>query len=186
MKPHGMGCRPPTGAAQAGSVLIVALILLTLLTIMTITSFRLEKGNLQIVGNAQQKTQSFAAAQSAIEEAISTPQFAKTPNKAIRTPCKGDNTYCTDVNGDGVNDVTVAVVPTCISSQIIPTAALDLTLAEDKQCTTSADETGGSQSLCGAQLWDMQATATDDLTGAQFVANQGVALRRPIEDMTCP
>lgn len=177
---------------ESGSILIVALILLGLLTVMTFTAFRLDKGNLQIVGNAQQKNQNLSAAQEAIEQTISRPQFAATPSDAVPSPCKGvSNTTCTDVNGDGVTDVTVAVTPTCISSQVIPSSALDLTNAEDKGCTVGVNQDFGTvgvsqgSSLCANLLWDIKAVAKDDQTGAQLVANQGVALRT-VASQQCP
>ena len=184
---------PARRKRQAGSVLVVALVLLAVLTLITLTSFRLDKGNLQIVGNSQQRTQSFAAAQAAIEQTISRPQFAATPADAIPNPCNGQpNTVCTDVNGDGVNDVTVVVTPSCVSTQVIGTAQLKLTDAEDKGCTVGVSQdfgtvgTASNNSLCSSTVYDIKAVATDNQTKAAFVANEGVALRTSTASTTCP
>lgn len=163
---------------------MIGLIMLVLLTILTLTSFRVGKGNLQVVANAQQKAQALAAAQGAIEKTISTAQFSATPTNALPMPCNGvANTDCVDVDGDGTNDITVAIAPTCVSNQIIPNASLNLTSAEDKGCTLGNSQDFGtegastSNSLCTNILWDVAATATDATTGAKLTANQGVALR---------
>lgn len=187
-----MNSRPTHLRRQDGSILVIAVILLMLLTLMTITAFRLDKGNLQIVGNAQQKVQDMAAAQAAIEQTISSAQFAATPTNAVPRPCNGiANTTCTDVNGDGINDVTVVVLPKCVSSQVIPNASLNLSDADDQVCTLGVNQdfatsgTSQSSSLCANMLWDIQAAATDATTSAQVVANQGVALRA-MASQQCP
>ncbi|MBC7513458.1 MAG: hypothetical protein H7234_03365 [Herminiimonas sp.] len=177
-------CARGSARPARGSVLVIALVMLTLLTFLTITAFRMGKGNLQIVGNAQQKALSFAAAQGAIEKTISSPQFSATPGAALVNPCNGvANTSCVDVNGDGTPDITVTVAPTCMSSQVIPNALLDFTSGEDKGCTLGVNQDFGTDgaasgnSLCANVLWDIAANARDDVTGSQYTANQGVAVR---------
>src|SRR5205823_12777067 len=123
----------PLRHRQRGATMIVSLIMLLLITLLAISSFTLGKGNLQIVGNMQQRQQAFAAAQAALATVISSTQFTTTPADAIRNPCGAHtpcmngnvtidcnsvaNTACVDINGDGVPDVNVAVTAACPAIQ---------------------------------------------------------------------
>ena len=183
---------------QRGATLIVSLIMLLLITVLAISSFTLGKGNLQIVGNMQQRQQAFDAAQSAVATVISTTQFTATPTDAITNPCgggapcasgnitvdcNGPNTTCVDVNGDGVNDVNVGVTVTCDSIQPIPVTALDFTNPNDAGCLIGASQNTGvagasnQNSMCSNSVWDVQASATDAVSAANAVIDQGVAVR---------
>ena len=179
---------------QRGATLIIALIMLVMITLLTITAFRLGKGNLQIVSNMQQRSQTMGAAQSAIELVISTPNFASSPANAIPipavsavpSPCSRlPNTTCVDVNGDGVTDVTVAIAPTCVRTQVILNTALNLTNPNDMGCSLGTNQNFGiagatsNSSLCADMLWDIQASASDAVSKAQSTINQGVTLRQP-------
>ncbi|MBI3284598.1 MAG: hypothetical protein HYZ65_07065 [Burkholderiales bacterium] len=174
----------PIFARQSGATLLVSLIMLILLSLMTLTTFKLSKTSLQIAGNQQQRSQALAAAQSAIEEVISSTRFATAPDKAILAPCnKEANTTCVDLNADGTTDVKVVVTPTCVSSQVIPVAALDFTSPSDAGCIIGTGQSFGveggasNNSLCANMLWDIQAVAADAVTNAQYVVNQGTAVR---------
>jgi Tfp pilus assembly protein PilX len=184
----------PRRSRQRGATLMVSMIMLLLITLLTIASFKLGKGNLQIVNNMQQRSQTQVAAQSAIELAISSPNFAATPNDAIPippaaavpTPCSRlSNTTCVDVNGDGITDVTVALASTCVRTQVISNAVLDLTKPKDVGCSLGASQNFGiagatnNNSLCADMLWDLQAVATDAISNAQSTIHQGVTLRQP-------
>jgi len=183
---------------QRGATLIVSLIMLLLITVLAISSFTLGKGNLQIVGNMQQRQQAFDAAQSAVAMVISTTQFTATPTDAITNPCgggapcvsgnvtvdcNGPNTTCADVNGDGVTDVNVGVTVSCDSIQPIPVTALDFTNPNDAGCLVGSSQNTGvagasnSNSMCSNSVWDVQASATDAVSGANTVIDQGVAVR---------
>jgi hypothetical protein len=171
-------------ARQEGITLLISLIMLLLITMMAITSFKLTKGNLQVVGNMQQRSQALSAAQSAIEQTISKTQFISTPANAIPNPCDGvPNRVCVDVNGDGVMDVKVGITPACVSIQIIPVNSLNFADPNDAGCLVGANQDFGvvgvanNNSLCGNMLWDVQAIATDSVSNAQVAVNQGVAAR---------
>jgi Tfp pilus assembly protein PilX len=171
-------------ARQEGVTLLISLIMLLLITMMTITSFKLTKGNLQIVGNMQQRSQALSAAQSAIEQTISKTQFTTTPANAIPNPCDGvPNRMCVDLNGDGVTDVKVGITPTCTSIQVVPVNLLNYSDANDTGCLVGANQDFGvvgaanNNSLCANMLWDVQANATDLASNAQVAVNQGVATR---------
>jgi Tfp pilus assembly protein PilX len=177
---------------QRGAALIVSLIMLALITLLAVASFRLGKSNLQIVGNMQQRTQGLAAAQQAIETVVSSTQFTVTPANAIPNPCGGaSNTTCVDVNGDGVTDVKVAVALTCISIQPIPVTALDFSAPNDAGCLIGASQDFGvvgaasNNSMCSNSLWDVRASATDVVTSANYVVDQGDAVRVPATT-ACP
>jgi len=176
---------------QRGATLIVSLIMLLLITLMAISSFTLGKSNLQIVGNMQQRQQAFAAAQSAVATVISSIQFTVTPTNAVPAPCNGvNNTVCVDANGDGVTDDNVTLTVVCDSIQPIPVivAFSDPTL---QNCVIGyPPDTGvvgatNGNSLCSNSVWDVQANATDNLTGANFVIDQGVGVVVP-NTTVCP
>jgi len=163
-----------TPIQQRGAALLVGLIMLVMLTLLALVSFKLGTGNLQIVGNAQQRKQAEFAAQGAVETLVSTPVFTTAPVTVNST---------VDVNGDGVADIAVAVTPTCVSAQIIPVSVLDFTKTEDQGCLVMAGQDFGTvgrasnDSMCANTLWDIEAVATDSTTSAQYKINHGAAVR---------
>jgi hypothetical protein len=176
---------------QRGATLIVSLIMLLLITLMAISSFTLGKSNLQIVGNMQQRQQAFAAAQSAVATVISSIQFTATPTNAVPAPCNGvNNTVCVDANGDGVTDDNVTLTVVCDSIQPIPVivAFSDPTL---QNCVIGyPPDTGvvgatNGNSMCSNSVWDVQASATDTVSGANAVIDQGVGVVVP-NTTVCP
>lgn len=85
---------------QTGATLLVALIFLLMMTLFAITAINMSTVNLRIVGNMQTSKALDAAAQAAIEQAISSmSQFSLTPTSLV------------------VGDVTVEP-PTCIESRV--------------------------------------------------------------------
>ncbi|MCU6433495.1 hypothetical protein LPB67_06830 [Undibacterium sp. Jales W-56] len=184
-----------TPSQQRGATLLVSLIMLILITILVVTAFKLSKGNLQIAGNMQQRNQLQVAAQSTIEEIISTTRFTDTPTNALLSPCNAVlNTKCFDVTGKGGKDVTVAVTLTCTSVKPVLNANLDISKTDDQGCTVGVRDDllgveggpGSSDvSFCAERMWDIQAAATDNFTSAQYTVNQGTAIRVPVTT-TCP
>jgi Tfp pilus assembly protein PilX len=183
-------------SSQRGAALIVSLIMLALIGMLVITSFKLGKSNLQIVGNMQQRSEALTAAQGAIESVISSTQFTATPSAAIVTPCGTANTACADANGTPLtanpgNGITVTVAMTCEAIQPISNAALNLANANDASCSVQSSQNFGvadtapNNSLCANSVWDAQATAVDAVTSAQYVVNEGVAVRVPVTNV-CP
>lgn len=194
---------------QRGATLIVALILLILLTLFAVTSFNLGKSSLQTVGNAQHRNEAMAAAQQAVEEAVSTTRLFQTPDTVILgdPACNGGaaNTKCVDVNGDNVADITVKLnpdpvtnnpgPPTCVSARPILNSELDTSLPNDAGCAIQVNQGGqavaGSNtgsSLCADSMWEVNAVAEDNLTGAKYSVTQGVGVRVATDDIatTCP
>ncbi len=178
-------------ARQKGATLVVSLIMLMLISLLAVSSFRLGKSDLQIVGNMQQRKQALSAAQQIIEQVISTTQFTATPTNVIQVPCNGLNTACVDVNGDGVPDVQVSILVLCSAIQPILNSSLDFTNPNDAGCLVGASQdvgvvgTASGNSLCSNSVWDTQATAKDVITNAQYVIDQGVSVRVPSADI-CP
>lgn len=172
---------------QQGMALVVALIMLVLMTVMAIASFNVGKVSMEIIGNMQQRSEVINAANATIQEAISTARLVNTPNTVFLTPCSGSNTKCFDTNGDGTNDITVALTPapSCIQAQAIPNASLSpLTVGGSaEECTVQVDQSqfgiaGGTtgNSLCAQSLWEVTAVATDAVTSARVTVVEGVAV----------
>jgi Tfp pilus assembly protein PilX len=177
---------------QQGAALIVGMIMLILISLLAVASFRLGKTDLQIVGNMQQRKQALSAAQQTIEQVISTTQFTATPANALPNPCGAvANKACVDVNGDGVADVNVVITVLCSAIEPILNSALDLSNPNDAGCAVGTNPNSGVQgastnnSLCSNSVWDTRAVATDVVTNAQYVIDQGVAVRVP-SSAICP
>jgi len=184
---------------QGGMALIVGLILLALMTVMAITGFNIGRTSLDIVGNMQARQEVIAAANSAIQEAISTTRLFEVPEAVfLNNSCKGNgNTRCFDTNGDGTDDVTVVLdpQPVCVSAQIIPNASLKVDNdASAAGCATGVAQTFGVEgtatgsSLCANSIWEIVAVATDDITQAEVVVTQGAAVRVSTDEVGthCP
>lgn len=188
MKKNGQLLSP---GKQSGATLLVGLIMLVLLTLVLVTSFNISKTNLVIVGNMQHKNEVAAAAQQALEEAISTTRLTDSPNSIFLNPCAGANTMCFDSNGDGTNDITVALkstytdTPTCVYAKVIKNSDSDLNIsrAEDLRCVVGTQQSYGVEgsvtgdSRCSYAVWDVVAEATDTNTGAKTEIAQGVGVR---------
>jgi Tfp pilus assembly protein PilX len=192
--PRRQGARPLL-RRQRGVTLIVALIMLVLLTLLALTSFNLGNSNLQIVSNMQQRNEAVAAAQEVIEEAISSTRFFQSPDDALGNPCGGANQRCIDTNGDGTPDVTVALArPVCAKVQTVKNSSLDLAQSENAGCVVSQVQNFGTSgavtgdSLCADSVWELHATATDNVTEASVEVTQGVAVRVAKDDIAtnCP
>lgn len=181
--------------AQGGMALVVGLILLALMTVMAITSFNIGRTSLDIVGNMQARQQAVAAANDAIQEAVSTVRLFQAPESIFLNPCGAPNTRCFDINGDGTDDITVTLDPTprCIQSQVIPNASLELKDPNQAGCATGAGQTFGIEgtatgsSLCASSVWEIVAVARDPVTEAEVVVTSGAAVRVSTDDVgtTC-
>ncbi len=105
---------------QRGVALVVALIMLLAVTLIAVSASNLVQSNLKIVQNMESRDMVRSAAHSALEEAISSGRFMASPDAMFAVSCEVDNQRCYDFNGDGTDDVTVAVAaPTCVVVQPI-------------------------------------------------------------------
>lgn len=185
-------------AREDGAVLLVGLVMLVLVTLAAVTSYNLSRGGLQAVANMGYRNDAAAAAQQAIEAAISTIAFAETPEAVFvgNGACSTANSRCYDIDGDGVEDIDVTLTPnpSCRTGRVLSTQELDVTNSEDLGCMVSAAQSFGiagttePASLCAQTLWDIRAVAEDATTRSRVAVNQGVALRVPSGDIAtaCP
>ena len=175
---------------QRGVTMFVALIMLVLLTLFALTTFNLGKSSLQIVGNFQHKNEALAAAQEAIEKALSTARLITNPTAVFLAPCSAGNNNCidVDVNGDGVNDIVVSLAPqpSCVKAQVVPNAQLNFANPQDLACSAAPTQgtfgIGGvptGNSLCTDSIWEVRALATDNKTNASIAVTEGAGVRVP-------
>lgn len=181
---------------QRGMTLIIGLFLLVVLTLMALVGFNMGKGSVQTVANMQQRNEAAAAAQSVIEQAISTTLMFKTPNSVLKNACGSANTACVDTNGDGKTDITVRLTPApkCVAAKPVLNASLDVSNPEDAGCSIGVQQNlgvsgaGGGNSMCANSIWEINAEATDDVTEAKVTVTEGAAVRVAADDIaaSCP
>lgn len=161
---------------QKGATLLVGLIMLVLLTLMAVTSFKLGKSNLQIVGNMQFRNETVRAAEEAVEVAISSPGSVT-----------GPSTGSVDVNGDGVADVTTTITPSLVRAYVRTNTQLLLTNPNDLGCALGQAQAFGvvgaatGNSLCAATLYDLKVDAIGAATNTRVELHQGVAIQVPAD-----
>jgi hypothetical protein len=145
---------------QRGATLIVALIMLVLMTLVLVSGFSLSTSNLKSVGNMQMREESVAAANRALEVVIGS-SFTDAPQaQEIEV----------DINSDGTNDYTVAVaLPVC--TRVALASAGGVT---QWGVTASLGGAGGGGGATWYTDWDLDATVTDDSSGAKVRVRQGV------------
>lgn len=178
-------------SSQGGMALIVGLILLALMTVMALTSFNIGRTSMDIVSNLQRHNEVVSAANSAIQEVLSTTRLFKTPGTIFLVPCSGANTRCYDVNGDGTNDITVTLnpTPTCVTAMAIPNAALNHDNPEDAACVVEINDpnfvegANSGNSLCAESVWEINAVAVDAITEAQITVTEGAGVRVPANNV---
>ena len=186
-----------TRAAQQGATLLVTMIMLIMLTLFALSAMNTSILNLKMVGNLQNRSVAFDATQRTLEVAIGSNRFIDFPGDAIEDSCGGvANTLCTDVNGDGTNDLTTQLVPNpaCVQAKVTQVSELTITgpNSPDVACiqaqaqgtfAVAGAQTSGA-SLCGQTVWDITARTLE--TGANvansnvtYTATQGVSVRVP-------
>lgn len=176
---------------QRGITLILSLIMLVLLTIVALATFNIGKSGLQVVSNVQHQMQATNVAHSVIQQVISTPNFAETPDNILdNSNCPAGigapaNSRCVDLYGDRktILVVTMAPQPQCLQVQPIPAANLDLSQSQDLGCAVGENQNLGiagvvsGASLCSNSTWEVNAAASDPISRAKAVVSQGVAMR---------
>lgn len=191
---------------EHGATLLVTLIMLIMLTLFAVSAMNTSTTNLRMVGNMQLRAEALEATQATIETAVSTTQFIETPANAILNPCDGTpNTLCTDLNGDGVPDLTTRLepVPNCVQARVIKVPELKVPSANapDVACLQAqaqgtfavAGAASTGDSLCGQTVWDVSAVTLQTGAGAtqsdvRFGVTQGIGVRIPAVDIatSCP
>ncbi len=161
---------------QRGATLIIGLIMLVLLTLMAVTSFRLGKSNMQIVGNMQFRGETMRAAEEAVETAISSPAGIATASTAS-----------IDVNADGTPDVSVTVTPTLQQAYVRKNSSLNLNNAGELGCALGTQQAFGvvgaatGNSLCALTLYDLKVVAREAATNTSVELHQGVSIQVPAD-----
>lgn len=161
---------------QRGVTLIVGLIMLILITLMVTTAYTLNTANLKSVGNMQFRNEAIAAANKALEVVIGT----SFPTGFTSLPPAQTITF--DVNNDGTPDYTASVsVPTCVQA----------TVASGVSTTGCGRSFRGGVSCPAANyntLWNVDATVTDAISGAQVAVSQGFRqeLSEIQKNLVCP
>jgi Tfp pilus assembly protein PilX len=194
MRTYARANRRALPRRQSGITLVTALIMLVLLTLMAITAFHLGSSQTLIVSNAQHRDEAMDAAQQAIDTVLNSSNFMVNPDAAIAASnCTGGgaNTWCVDVNGDGTQDIKVALtpVPKCISGAPIANSSLDFTKAEDVKCSIQQQQTFGIEgstsqnSLCAQSGWEITAAASDLVTNTSVTIVQGTSARIATTDL---
>jgi hypothetical protein len=172
--------------SQQGMVLVVSLIMLLAVTLMIVTASNLVQTNLKIVNNMESREQARFAAIAAIEEAISSGRFTE-PGTTIFVVSRGtDRQRRYDSNGDTVNDVKVQLSkPECIS--VIPTKNSELDVFNSPS-EASCYLKDAVYSMCAASVWELEAVATDVVSGAEVTVRQGVSVLTTLNkiDSACP
>jgi type II secretory pathway pseudopilin PulG len=193
-----------TMRAQRGSTLLVVMIFLLVFGMMTAAAFRGSMTSVQAIGNMQWRNEAVTAANDAIDRVLSTAEFAT--NTAVVTQAVNAAPFPMDINGDGVNDISVnfPVVtldgvaragPRCLRAEPIPSAQLNPSLPADLGCFGSSSSSssglgvatagGGtstvtqSPSLCSNTEWSITVRAVDAVTNTRVDVVQGVGVRVP-------
>ncbi len=199
-----MRTRTSRVARQRGSVLLVAVILLLMAAVVTGAMLRGSLTSAQAIGNMQWRSEAIAAANDAIDRLLSSADFA-TKTAVVVTQVNAAP-FQVDVNGDGVNDISVnfpstlpdgtAIAtpgPTCLRTQPLPAKELDPSVTADVACFNSSSGSGqglgigekdeaatglaASPSLCSNTEWSIRVRATDTVTNTTVDVVQGVAVR---------
>lgn len=153
--------------ACRGFSLPVGLLLLALVTILVVASYNMSSSNLKVVYNIQVRDEAVAAAQSAVEQIVST-DFTS-PLKS--SPRASLASVSVDMDGDGATDYSVSFpndVPRCVRRVLASGAS------------PSEVELGGLFPSSGfwETDWEIEAVVTDAATGASVKLREGVRLRQ--------
>ena len=141
---------------QSGITLLVSLVMLVMITLFVVSMIRLSNSNLRVVGNMQSQRTMEANAQQAIEQKISTVTFF---NDAVNSTGEFASSSTTAVTVT-VNGFDVSVKkPVCVGTQTVE--GYDLSDAQAPE----------------DDVYEIQATASDSVTGAAIEVVQGVRIR---------
>lgn len=166
-------------STQNGMTLFIALVILVMVTLLAVSGFRATNTNLKIVAGMQGRQEGTAAAQSVIEQIMSSAFFTQQPLTVANTH------YGVDINGDGNEDYVVSMnpAPRCLRTQ--PVMIGSVLTPDVVPCVGSARK-GAAQisSYCSDTIWELTGTTTDPVTAAQTTVRQGVAVRVAITDAT--
>jgi Tfp pilus assembly protein PilX len=145
--------------SQRGAALIVCLILLVLITAMVTSSFTLSSTNLKSVTNTQIRNEAIAAANTAIEQVLSSPFYVNPTAESVNV----------DINNDGTTDYTVTfAAPRCLSVGTLTPASLPVS------SVSLGSSFASTVSTYYETIFDLDATVIDNASGASVRVHQGV------------
>jgi len=156
----------PIFKRQRGATLLTGLIMLLLFTLMVSGAFTLSGVNLKAVNNAQLRSEATAAANSAIEQVISTATTFTNP--VAKTIIVGPD--------------TVSVAPVCLRAIDVESAS-----SADPNANILIDGGPAAGGATGYQetYWNIAATVNDVASGVNVVVNQGVKITLPANPDPC-
>jgi Tfp pilus assembly protein PilX len=179
-----------TRSRERGVTLIVVLIFLVMLTLFSVSAFKASTSNARATASLELRQEATAAAQAAIEEAISSSNFALPAASAASSSITvGRSTY----------EVTVTPSVTCAKIRQLPVSELPkdattgLPTTAWKRCDSgeagrpSGGIAGGSmveggtstatgKSFCAETVWTLKAQVSDSKTNTNVEINQDVAV----------
>lgn len=155
---------------QRGSVLIVSLLLLIVMTVLGVSAINMTSTDLRIAENTQQQMEAETAVQEAIERVMS--YFEN---------------FDIDDNGyDSNPTVTVSGVKTQLDSSTLAINGRNV-VVQSRVCLQSRPDEGDSireKAPTGdyttgkfIKIWEIEASHSDPVSGAQVTLHQGVKLR---------
>lgn len=149
----------PDFSKQTGATLVVGLIMLVAITLLMISAFSLSGGNLKAVGNMQFRNEAIAAANIVIEQTINL-------NFAALDSADYPAVVDVDIDQDDTADYVVTIkMPLCLKAIPAPVNLGSLS-GVNSNVTNSSDY---------LTLWEIEATAQNQATGASVVAKQGIS-----------
>lgn len=186
-----------------GITLIMVMIFLVLISLFSISAYKASTTNLRVTQNMAMHQEATAAAQAAIETAISTPAF-QAASAAVAS------SQSIDVDGDGANDYTVTVTPAATCSKIrsllnreLPrNVSTGLPQAQWIRCDSgrsggavgsgpsgaglieggSTTGTVADASFCVETHWNVRAEVADARSATSVQVNQGVSVPYSLGD----
>ncbi len=163
-----------TAREQRGVTMLVALIMLVMLTLLAVSSFRVSNSNLKVVASMQGQGEATAAAQTAIDQLVSSGAFALDPTTVAAAPIPIDMNN----SGSAEYSVTLSPIPKCLKSRPVDASTLDITNPTDQGCFGSSQINQPATSVCFESVWEVTATTTDAVTQAKATVRQGISLRQ--------
>lgn len=154
--------------AQKGVTLIVTLIMLVLMMLLAVASINMSTTNLKIVGNMQLQQEATNAAQSAINQVLSSGKNLSEPLTAPGSIVVGDYTVILTrpclISAIGLRDSDLSNPPT----------------PDDQKCKTSSKFDPMNMNAltdCAKVTFQLTATVTDTASNANVTLVQGASMR---------